>query len=157
MPVIHRLVARDLNDPAMLKALIALAVITTSLLFSIVGYATFKLIKRRSAARQPSQPDNYRRLTIETMGVHSREKQSLMDSSSPPASPSLVPEIRITFPDEVDRTGRPQSGRVVVVRMGENASVGLEPFHAQLPAYEKIEGSKFDDLDLESIGGLKEK
>jgi len=76
-----------------------------------------------------------------------------MDS---PTSP--VPEIRITFPDEVDETGKRQSGRVVVVRVGEH-SVGLEPVGDDaLPAYARnADGSRFDSLDLDRIGGLKEK
>jgi hypothetical protein len=175
MPAInHQLAARDGQvtdggNPSVLKALIALAVITTVLLAGIATYALIKVARKRTAAsKQSSKADNqWRRLTIETMGTtHTlQEKRSLMDSSSPPSSP-LVPEIRITLPDEVDKTtGRPQSGRVVVVRMGENASVGLEPLmqakqEEQLPAYEKIAGiGKFDfeELDLEKMGGLKEK
>ncbi|KAF2640900.1 hypothetical protein P280DRAFT_469585 [Massarina eburnea CBS 473.64] len=84
-----------------------------------------------------------------------QEKQNLMDnSSSPPTSP--VPEIRITFPDEVDESGRKQSGRVVVVRVGEH-SVGLEPLNEDLPPYQNDEDDRFDSLDLDRIGGLKEK
>jgi len=77
-----------------------------------------------------------------------------------PGSP--VPEIRITFPDETDESGRPKSGRVVVVRISETGGVGLEPLHdheEQLPAYEKEvkDGQKFQSIDMNSIGGLKEK
>lgn len=77
--------------------------------------------------------------------------------SSLPLSPDNVPEIRITFPDEQDEAGRPKSGRVVVVRVGETG-VGLEPLRdEQLPAYEKESGERFHSLDMERIGGLKEK
>lgn len=80
----------------------------------------------------------------------------LQNPNSPPHSPDNVPEIHITFPDEADDHGRPQSGRVVVVRVGDNATVGLEPMHdEQLPAYEKE--TKFHSLDMDRIGGLKEK
>lgn len=80
----------------------------------------------------------------------------MRESSSPPLSPDSVPEIRITFPDEQDESGRRKSGRVVVVRVGET-SVGLEPLQdEQLPAYEK-EAGRFHSIDIERIGGLKEK
>ncbi|RDA92847.1 hypothetical protein CP533_2880 [Ophiocordyceps camponoti-saundersi (nom. inval.)] len=80
----------------------------------------------------------------------------LQNPNSPPHSPDNVPEIHITFPDEQDDNGRPQSGRVVVVRVGDNATVGLEPMSdEQLPAYEKE--SRFQSLDMDRIGGLKEK
>jgi hypothetical protein len=74
-----------------------------------------------------------------------------------PDSPtSPVPEIRITFPDEVDESGKRQSGRVVVVRVGEH-SVGLEPVQEDLPPYQRDASDRFDSLDLDRIGGLKEK
>ena len=49
-----------------------------------------------------------------------------------------------------------QSGRVVVVRVGEH-SVGLEPVTEDLPAYQRDSADRFDSLDLDRIGGLKEK
>jgi hypothetical protein len=105
---------------------------------------------------------NHRRLTIMTRRSPSiyvyDEKSSLTsNSSSPPLSPESIPEIRITFPDEQDESGRPKSGRVVVVRVGEYG-VGLEPLRdEQLPAYEKDAGERFHSIDMERIGGLKEK
>lgn len=81
----------------------------------------------------------------------------ISNPSSPPLSPDNVPEIRITFPDEQDEAGRRMSGRVVVVRVGETG-VGLEPLkEEQLPAYEKESGERFHSIDMERIGGLKEK
>jgi len=77
--------------------------------------------------------------------------------ASPPPTPDSVPEIRITFPDEQDETGRRKSGRVVIVRVGETG-VGLEPLNdEQLPAYEKESSERFHSIDMERIGGLKEK
>ncbi|OCK79559.1 hypothetical protein K432DRAFT_257476, partial [Lepidopterella palustris CBS 459.81] len=106
---------------------------------------------------------NHRRLTItahprgkgtESIYVY-QEKQNLIEnSSSPPPSP--IPEIRITFPEEVDDAGKRQSGRVLVVRVGEH-SVGLEPLKEDLPPYQKDTSERFQSLDLERIGGLKEK
>lgn len=77
---------------------------------------------------------------------------------SAPPSPSSVPEIRITFPDEQDESGKRKSGRVVVVRVGEH-SVGMEPLREeeQLPAYEREGSGAWEKIDIESIGGLKEK
>jgi len=77
------------------------------------------------------------------------------NSSSPPASP--VPEIRITFPEEEDESGKRKSGRVVVVRISEAGSVGLEPCQEELPPYQSSDADRFQSLDLERMGGLKEK
>ena len=46
-------------------------------------------------------------------------------------------------------------GRVVIVKIGEKGAVGLEPCE-QLPKYER-DGKKWDELDMDLIGGLKEK
>ncbi|KFZ06458.1 hypothetical protein V501_07392 [Pseudogymnoascus sp. VKM F-4519 (FW-2642)] len=86
------------------------------------------------------------------------EKRYSSGSSSPGSGPSSpVPEIRITFPDDVDGQGRQLKGRVVVVRVGEKGGVGLEPVRdEQLPKYER-DGKKWDELDMDLMGGLKEK
>jgi hypothetical protein len=150
--------------PTMLKLLIALFVLVAVATILVITLSTLRLVRR---SRQNSTGDStekitsssYKRLTIETINTPAyviQEKRDLIEnSSSPPPSP--LPEIRITFPDEVDKTGRPQSGRVVVVRMGENSAVGLEPLEEQLPPYQKGEGGRFQSLDLERMGGLKEK
>lgn len=111
------------------------------------------IYKRRSKTR---------RLTITTSASSNRESTFVLEeketfiatTDSPPESP--IPEIRITFPEEVDEQGKRQSGRVVVVRVGEH-SVGLEPVHEQLPPYQQSESERFQSLDLDRIGGLKEK
>jgi hypothetical protein len=108
---------------------------------------------------------NHRRLTIQTSKANGRSsvivvsngQPMLANPQSPPHSPDNVPEIHITFPDEQDDQGRPKSGRVVVVRVGDS-TIGLEPLHdEQLPAYEKESPTQFYALDIEKIGGLKEK
>ncbi|KAG5951551.1 hypothetical protein E4U53_002838 [Claviceps sorghi] len=83
----------------------------------------------------------------------------LSNPRSPPHSPDNVPQIHITFPDEHDENGETKSGRVLVVRVGDNATVGLEPMQEeQLPAYEKeAKGAQFQSIDMDQIGGLKEK
>ncbi|KAK4668543.1 uncharacterized protein QC764_708280 [Podospora pseudoanserina] len=107
---------------------------------------------------------NHRRLTIETgngrqsvIVFNNGASPMLANPRSPPHSPDNVPQIHITFPDEQDDQGRPKSGRVVVVRVGET-TVGLEPLNdEQLPAYEKESSTQFYSVDIEKIGGLKEK
>jgi len=172
MPSISRLVVRDDSSqstsnltPTMVKlliALLALALSAITLVLILWGFRAFnkrsKLSKEKTFHEKMAS-SNYKRLTIETTRSSQyvvQEQRKLMDeSSSPPPSP--LPEIRITFPDEVDTTGRPQSGRVVVVRMGDNSAVGLEPLEDPLPPYQRTEGGRFQSVDLDSIGGLKEK
>jgi len=159
----------------MIDLLIALMVlIFVALLLVGTLYTVRKMRQRKAIARQqlpvyeekerPSS--NHRRLTI-TAAPYGRgssiyvydEKSSIMSSpSSPPLSPNSVPEIRITFPDEQDESGRRKSGRVVVVRVGETG-VGLEPLkdEEQLPAYERESNERFHSIDMDRIGGLKEK
>jgi hypothetical protein len=85
------------------------------------------------------------------------EKRDLTNNlSSLPPSP--VPEIRITFPDEESTTGKRQSGRVVVLRIADSGAVGMEPLvKEQLPPYQPSDIGRFQSLDLDRIGGLKEK
>lgn len=108
------------------------------------------------------QGDGRNTLTIQTADgrqsiVVVNGRPMLADPNSPPHSPNNIPEIHITFPDEHDENGRRQSGRVLVVRVGE-ATVGLEPVkEEQLPAYEKENSNGFYSIDMDNIGGLKEK
>ncbi|KAI8634835.1 hypothetical protein F5Y19DRAFT_127001 [Xylariaceae sp. FL1651] len=105
---------------------------------------------------------NTRRLTIQTPNGKSsivvvNGRPMLADPHSPPHSPSNVPEIHITFPDEQDEHGRSKNGRVLLVRVGET-TVGLEPLREeQLPAYEKESNNAFYSIDMDRIGGLREK
>jgi hypothetical protein len=103
------------------------------------------------------------RLTIQTADGRSsvlylnNNRPMLADPASPPYSPTNIPEIHITFPDEQDENGRQKDGRVVVVRVGD-ATYGLEPVREeQLPAYEKESSNGFYSIDMDKIGGLKEK
>ncbi|KAF2471371.1 uncharacterized protein BDR25DRAFT_342637 [Lindgomyces ingoldianus] len=174
MKTIQLLVVRndkkDSLDPTMVSLLVSLLVLVV-LGLGLIGALIFlrNVRKAKKEAELPlyekrqSKVSNHRRLTITATpfgkGRQSiyvcQEKQDLMaNSSSPPPSP--VPEIRITFPDEVDETGKRQSGRVVVVRVGEH-SVGLEPLNEDLPPYQRDSSDRFDSLDLDRIGGLKEK
>jgi hypothetical protein len=134
----------------------------------LVGALIFLRNMRRARNANAQLPlyekrqSNHNRLTITAMPYKGREsvvvyseKEQLM-RSGPDSPSSPVPEIRITFPDEVDESGKRQSGRVVVVRVGDH-SVGLEPVQEDLPPYQRDASDRFDSLDLDRIGGLKEK
>jgi hypothetical protein len=164
------LVVRDYNDdlnPTMVNLLIAFLVL---LFVALVLTGILMLLRSHRRSRKEaglplysdgSSPSNRRRLTIST-GRHSQsihvynEKQHLIEnSSSPPASPDSIPEIRITFPEEEDESGKRKSGRVVVVRVGDTG-IGLEPMNENLPPYSRSDSERFHSLDMERMGGLKE-
>ncbi|KAH6850076.1 hypothetical protein B0I37DRAFT_370650 [Chaetomium sp. MPI-CAGE-AT-0009] len=159
------------NNKTVVNILIALLVLV---FVGLVAFALLVLLRRKRRQRMmnetlPQYHDvkrtgNHRRLTIQTgngrssvIVVDNNGQPMLANPHSPPHSPDNVPEIHITFPDEQDDQGRPKSGRVVVVRVGET-SVGLEPLDdEQLPAYEKESKTQFYSIDMDKIGGLKEK
>lgn len=174
---VSTIIARNSDSTAMstsmMDLLIALIVLCCVAL-SLVGSLFLIRRTRRSRAQQlPLYRDNPsktkkrapRRLTISAnpnSSISVYDEKFSIGSDSEPSSPmtpsSPVPEIRITFPDEQDEAGRRKAGRVVVVRIGET-SVGLEPLKdaEQLPAYEKENSQAFTSVDINSIGGLKEK
>lgn len=153
--------------PSMIDLLISLLVLV---LLGLALMGVLAVLRRRRCGVDPELPvyngqctRSSRRVTI-TAGPDGKtqsvlvydEKRNLMDhSSSPPPSP--VPEIRITFPEEEDESGKRKSGRVVVVRISDAGSVGLEPYREELPPYQTLESGRFQSLDLERMGGLKEK
>lgn len=172
-----RIIARGAEQTGDNSSVINLLIALLVLVFvGLVAFAVLVLVRRRHRQQQmrnetlPQYQDvkrtgNHRRLTIQTgsngrssvIVVGSNGQPMLANPQSPPHSPDNVPEIHITFPDEQDEQGRPKSGRVVVVRVGET-SVGLEPLHdEQLPAYEKESKTQFYAIDMDKIGGLKEK
>ncbi|KAI9772902.1 MAG: hypothetical protein M1840_008784 [Geoglossum simile] len=117
-------------------------------------------------SEKPTGPLNHRRLTItaapyggrtDSFHVYSEKQRLIQGSLTPPHTPDSIPEIRITFPEEEDESGRRKSGRVVVVHVGETG-VGLGPVvEHNLPPYQKSSSDRFYSLDLDRIGGLKEK
>lgn len=168
---IKHLTARDngLNNThiALLISLLMLVLLGLVLIGALLFLRNIRRARKQAEADAQlplyeKRQSNHSRLTITAMPYKGREsvvvyseKQNLMSpTASPPTSP--VPEIRITFPDEVDESGKRQSGRVVVVRVGEH-SVGLEPVNEDLPPYQRDASDRFDSLDLDRIGGLKEK
>ena len=171
---INNLVARGEDQelsytPTMVGLMIALLVLAIVAILACMTLYLLRLKRQSMQRRQQlplydekrsslSSPFAHRRIAVrpsESIIVY-QEKQSLMANSEvPPNSP--VPEIRITFPEEVDNTGKKHSGRVVVVRVGDH-SIGLEPLaEEKLPAYQQDESDRFQSLDLDRIGGLKEK
>lgn len=171
-----RIVARGDEEKDSNKTTVNILIALLVLVFvGLVSFALLVLLRRKRRQRQmmnetlPQYHDvkrtgNHRRLTIQTgngrssvIVVDNNGQPMLANPQSPPHSPDNVPEIHITFPDEQDDQGRPKSGRVVVVRVGET-SVGLEPLDdEQLPAYEKENKTQFYSIDMDKIGGLKEK
>lgn len=151
--------------------LLFFSLILISILFLFRRARRIQLMRAQQDDLLPTYHDtqrapNHRGLTIETthngrssIFVIGRDGQPMLTNPhSPPHSPDNVPEIHITFPDEQDEQGRPKSGRVLVVRVGDNATVGLEPMREeQLPAYEKEAKGQFYSIDMNQIGGLKEK
>lgn len=124
-----------------------------------VQAARLSLIEKRDSLRL----NKNNRLTVTVNPVSSPEsKQSFVEkrlsvfspSSSPSHSP--VPEIRITFPEEYDDMGKRQSGRVLLVRVGDH-TIGMEPMREGLPSYEETSSDRFDSLDFERKSDLKEK
>ena len=152
-------------DSSMYTLLVVLVVL---LVVTLVSVFTLLFVRYRRRAQQSQElpmynekraslRSNHRRVTVRpTESIYIlQEKQNLLDNSDAPPSPSAsVPEIRIHFPEELDSDGKRQSGRVVVVHVGEKG-VGLEPVDDKLPSYTQSE--RFQSLDLERIGGLKEK
>ena len=182
MPAINHLLSRSMIAPrgdddgdSFDQSTITMMIVVLCLVFLGLVIASVLLYLRRVRQQRRMMPvgppPSYKdsrpsHLTIETTDKHGRSSMlvigkdgepMLANPRSPPHSPDNVPEIRITFPDEMDDTGKKQNGRVVLVRMGET-SVGLEPVDDEpLPAYEKETNSPFYSIDMEKIGGLKEK
>jgi len=101
---------------------------------------------------------------ITVTSVPYRDEKS---SPSTPITPKLcVPEIRITFPEEEGADGKRKSGRVVVVQVGEAGAAFVRDVVVHdsdvhedgLPSYKNLsKKSEFDSVDLDKVGGLKDK
>ena len=139
-------------------------------MFACLTSVILLYFRRRRAAQQAALlPTHSRRghqrsptiTTAHTYGGQERifvydEKMNLIaNSHGPPDGP--VPEIRVTFPDEVDQQGQKMEGRVVVVRITDSGNVGMEPLQQeQLPPYQQADSGRFQSLDLNRLGGLRE-
>jgi len=144
---------------------------TLLLLAGLCSIALFFLRRRRLAKKQAAllpkyhQPSHHRSPSISNFNMNGKnesifvydEKMNLIHNSSSPPS-TAVPEIHITFPDEDGVSGADQKGRVVVVHITDTGSVGMEPLnHDKLPPYQQEDAARFQSLDLDRIGGLREK
>ncbi|KAL7274373.1 hypothetical protein RUND412_002725 [Rhizina undulata] len=155
------------DNSLMVHLLIALVVLVS---FGLILGGSLFFIRRHRKARiasgtlptYESANTNPPRLAVNTRDsfLNFSEKQTLIGGSSPMCSTpeSPVPEIRITFPEEEDTQGRRISGKVVVVQVGE-AGVGfVRPLEQDgLPPYQQTNNEEFSSVDIEKIGGLKEK
>lgn len=168
----RRLVARDDSDEGLSSAMVDLLIsLLVLVLLGLALVGALLVLRRKRLNREQSElpvhngqcAPQHRRLTIsappyaktESVLVYDEKRSLIENSSSPPPSP--VPEIRITFPEEEDESGKRKSGRVVVVRISEAGGVGLEPCHEDLPPYQSSDAERFQSLDIERMGGLKEK
>ncbi|OAA48242.1 hypothetical protein BBO_02511 [Beauveria brongniartii RCEF 3172] len=176
---LRRLISRGSSSEdgsdKMINAIITILVLAFVSIILISTLYFFRRSRRMQKLRNESlptyneaskEPMLQHSLTIETkhngrssVVVIGRDGQPMLQNpNSPPDSPDNVPEIHITFPDEHDNDGQRKSGRVLIVRVGDNAAVGLEPVREeQLPAYEKEAKGQFQSIDMDKIGGLKEK
>jgi len=174
MEFARRLMIRDATrsadytfTPSVTNLLLALF---TLIVFALGLVGVLWILRRRQATNTELLPTHQKtskrgRLTItaipyggktDSNHVYDEKRKLIEGSSSPPDSP--VPEIRITFPDEEDHCGKKKSGRVVVVRIGESGSVGMEPVTQEcLPPYQSNDRDRFQSLDLERMGGLRDK
>ncbi|ETN40890.1 uncharacterized protein HMPREF1541_05170 [Cyphellophora europaea CBS 101466] len=85
------------------------------------------------------------------------EKMNLIANSANPSS-TAVPQIRVTFPDDNESSSQPRPGRVVVVHVTDSGSVGMSPLSQEpAPPYQRADAERFQSLDLDRMGGLREK
>jgi len=166
MPALNILVERETklgqderHTSASTITLLTALVILLSVALALVG-ALFLLRrlrnKRKADNSLPSYESSGRGLSVTTI-PYSEKEHLLSAASSSPTSP--VPEIRITFPEEEDHNGRRVSGTVVLVQMGD--TVGFRPVdnNGLPPSYSASAGGngRFASVDLERVGGLREK
>jgi len=85
-----------------------------------------------------------------------REKEAFLASTYGPPT-AAAPAIHLTLPEELEDGSKSAAARIVVVNVGDRGEIGLSPLeHEQLPAYQETSEDRFQSLDLERLGGLKE-
>lgn len=92
----------------------------------------------------------------ETVFVYDEKMNLIANSANPP--PSSIPQIHVTFPDDDESSGQSRQGRVVVVHVTDTGSVGMSPLgQGPAPPYQQADTERFQSLDLDRMGGLREK
>jgi len=130
--------------------------------------STFLFIRRYRARNVPELPLHKGHVEVISKHVRSldtlshqpsfvmREKEAFFASTSGPP-PSTPPVIHLTLPEELDDGTKSGFARIVVVSIGEHGEVGLSPLaQEQLPPYQEYASDRFQSLDLDRLGGLKE-
>lgn len=103
-----------------------------------------------SVTNIPNLPRN------ESVFVYDEKMNLIANSGSPP--PAAVPQIRVTFPDDDENSSQSHPGRVVVVHVTDSGSVGMSPLTQDpAPPYQRADAERFQSLDLNRMGGLREK
>ena len=180
MAPVGNLLRRDMSSQVTTDLVIVFLVLLVVIISSIGAlWFLHRIRSNREASLLPKRTDEEERLSVPTKRGHRRasgisiastlslekqhaqsrfvdeEKQEFLANTTPPPSGGL-PQIHVTFPEETDGTGKPQSGRVVVLHVDDRGNVGMAPVpeSEQLPPYPH---ERFESLDLQRIGGLKEK
>jgi hypothetical protein len=147
----------------LLFAFFALIMLGTLLSLALL-YLRRKRIARQRQFLPLHQGHTHRRsasvLNLPQVGRNERifvydEKMNLISNSSN-SPPAEIPQIRVTFPDD-EGEGHQRGGRVVVVHVTDTGSVGMSPLHDSAPPYQQADAERFQSLDLNRIGGLREK
>lgn len=140
--------------------LLTALVILLAVALVLVG-ALFFLRKLRNQRKDrnslPSYESSTRGRGLSVTAIQFSEKEHLLSSGS--STPTSVPEIRITFPDEEDHTGRRASGTVVLVQTSNSIAFRPVDNSGLPPSYTAAAGGNatFKSIDLERVGGLREK
>lgn len=137
---------------------------------SILSLGLICLRRKRVAQRQAFLPQyrmhtHHRSASVtnlpniarnETVFVYDEKMNLIANSANPP--PSAIPQIRVTFPDDDEHSGQHRPGRVVVVHVADSGSVGMSPLNnGPAPPYQQADAERFQSLDLNRMGGLREK
>lgn len=138
---------------------------------SIFSFGLILLRRRRLAQRQAVLPQyqgyghrHHRSASVTNLPQVARnervfvydEKMNLISNSSN-SPPAEIPQILVTFPDE-EGNGQNRPGRIVVVHVSDTGSVGLSPLQQEpAPPYQHSDAERFQSLDLDRMGGLREK